>query len=127
MQKYHPVLGYAFWLLALGITVFLIVAGGLVTHQLDRLIFGGSALRSLLMDAERSLPIGSTKQQTKEWLNRHGIPFGLIVDENGCEIGFSGSIRDDSWLVSAVIRVHMYFDQQQCLQKRLIYRFEYWP
>jgi hypothetical protein len=91
---------------------------------LDRPL-NGISVEVLEADLNKRLPDGSTCEQAEAWFASHGIRPLEIMDENGRRCGLMTIIPNSSRIVQAEVRIFMYFNSDDRLRERIIYRFEY--
>ena len=75
-------------------------------------------------DLNEQLPDGSSWEQAEAWFASHGIKPGYIADSNR-RIGLATKIPNSTLIENAHIRIELYFDDNNRLRERVIYRFVY--
>jgi hypothetical protein len=83
----------------------------------------GIRIEQLEREIQAELPLGSTRGEAEAWFASQGIePNEIVSMEDHRPIGLSASIPNDSWLEKATIRIELYFDANNRLKDRIVYR-----
>jgi len=87
---------------------------------------GGVTVKQLEAEVKEKLPIGSSRKQVYAWFASHGLyPADIVEISSGRSVGLGTSMPNNTFLEMAEIRISVYFDSADRLERVHIYRFVY--
>ena len=111
--------GLPIWVTLLTLAAVLVGATGLVfaAYRPER----GIRVEELKADAEQKLPVGSSREQAKEWFASRGIT-DVKDARDIVGTGYRGTLPNSSWVEGGEIVVTVMFDRENKLNRLTVVR-----